>query len=822
LKFDIPVSERIQKLKAKREWSNRHLRLNTERNRIITEYYKTHENEYPILKRAGYLYTWCATREISIEDDDIFLGGSGPWSRTLHFDIEATDPLWIPRCFGDTDENFRAAWQVPGCVWVDDEEREYLLGAAKYWEDKDISSHVRGLMMPDLYEKFGNGVIDADTRSTFITYQGHFIPNFERAVHVGFGAVRRTAVEKLAEIDKHITTENARSHPFYRAIIKTCDAVILMSRRYAEGCREKAKTAAPQRRDELLGMADSCDWIMEHPARNLWEGFQTMFFYQYLISADGAHVGDSPARVDKYIGDLLENDIRNGTLTREQAQELCDAYLLHIGDQIVLCTYPANEEIIGMHKQGRNLYDLLGKDQNVTGGMNITLGGMKPDGTGQYNLATEMLMLSYYRLRVAEPSVALRVNKDTPDRIWALGIEMSKRSGGIPQFNNDEQIIQTMVEKGRSLEDARDYGIVGCVEPAICGSEWPFVGSAGHWGGFGLIPILNMVIYGNVNLTTGVEGWVPCKKLYEYESFEELQAEFKHQVQYYLDYEAKIYQLNALVFNQAFPCLSASVMTEGCLESGKDVTWGGAKYYAMGAMTRHIAECADSLMVIKKLCFEDKTVALKELYDALCANWVGYEKLRQNIINSVTFYGNDNEEVDDLARWSSGLWLDYYNSRCCPFDGVMNGGVNDLAFVLVGKGTAASPDGRRAGESLSQPNDPRQSVVMNGPLSYIKSVARLPFDKFRCGGAINLRFDANSVLGDEATGKIRDLIESFFGMGGIQFHFTVADTAILHAAQIKPQDYQDLIVRIAGFSAYFTHLPFEDQVDYITRCELTI
>ena len=823
MKFDIPVSARIKKLQEKREWGNKHLRFNTERNRIITEYYKTHEYEYPVLKRAGYLYEWCATREINIEDDDIFLGGTGPWSRTLHFDIEATDPLWIPRCFGDTDENFRKAWQVPNCVWVDDEERAYLLEAAKYWEDKDISAHVKGLMTPDLYERFGNGVIDADIRSTFITYQGHFIPNFDKVVKVGFGAVRQMAVEKLAEIDAHITTENARSHPFYRAVIKTCDAIILMAHRYAAACREKAAvTEDPGRKAELLRMAESCEWVPEHPARNLWEGFQAIFFYQYMLTADGAHVGDSPARIDKYVGHLLENDVNSGALTEEQAQELCDAFLLHMGDMIVVTTYPVNEEIIAMHEQGRNLFNTLGKDQNVTGGMNLTVGGMKPDGSGEYNMATKMIMLAYYRLRVAEPSLGLRINKDTPDEIWELGIEMSKRSGGIPQFNNDELIIQQMLDKGRSLEDARDYGIVGCVEPAICGKEWPFVGSAGHWGGFGLIQILNMCIHGNVNPMTGVEGWVPCKKLYEYESFEELQAEFEHQVKYYHDYEAKIYQLNALVFEQSFPCISASLMTEGCVESGKDVTWGGAKYYAMGAMTRTIANCADSLMVIKKLCFDDKTVSLRELYDALCANWEGYENLRQRILNQVPFYGNDNDEVDALARWASSLWIDYFNSRSCPFDGAMNGGANDLAFVLVGKNTAATPDGRKAGEPLSGPNDPRQSVVKNGPLSYVKSVSKLDFRNFRCGGAINLRFDANSVKGEDATSKIRDLITSFFDMGGIQFHFTVADTELLRAAQKKPQDYQDLIVRIAGFSAYFTHLPFEDQNDYINRFELQV
>ena len=820
-KFDVPVSERIKTLKAKRARINKDLRLNVERNRILTEYYRTHENEYPVLKKAGFLYDWCATREINIDDDDIFLGDAGKQCRTLHFDIEQTPRSWIRTNLGDTDERFRAAWQQEGSIWVSDEERAYLIEANDFWVNKDIGATGRGLMPQEFFDNMPSFMSQEDL---YGTYPGHFNPNYERAVLVGFGAVRQQAIEKLEEIRKCTTADNVRSDLFYRAVIKTCDGIILMSKRYAAACREKAATAAtPERKAELLKMADSCDWIMENPARTLWEGIQTMFFYQYLIIADGTHWADSPPLVDSYLGTLLENDIKTGELTHEGAQELCDAFLLHMGDAIIMFPKPNNDMLIDAHKNGKTMFDLQGGMQNIAAGSLITLGGLKVDGTGDYNLATEMILESYYRLRVAEPSLALRINKFTPDRIWELAIATSKRCGGMPQFNNDDVIIPTLFEKGVSLEDARRYAVFGCVEPAVGGKEWSMSANCGMFGGMGnLLNLLNMCIHGNKNPMTGAEGARPCKKLYEYESFDELKEELVEQIKHAIDYGTRIYQFAALIFNTAWPCISASLMTEGCVETGRDVTWGGAKYNGMGHMFNAIGTTTDSLLAIKKLCFDDKTVSTRELYDAVVANWDGYELLRQRILNEVEFYGNDIDEADEIATWVSNVWADYFHSKPAPNNGDLNLGILDLYWVGAGKRTWATPDGRMTGETLSPSADPKPDAVKNGPLAYVKSVAKLPWDKMRCGGAINIRFDGNSVRGEETTQKVRDLISSYFEMGGIQFHFTVADTEIMRAAQKNPQDYQDLIVRIAGFSAYFTHLPFDDQENYIARYELSV
>jgi len=819
-KFDIPLSSRIKELKEKRERINKDMRLNFERNRIITEYYKAHEKEFPTLKRGGFLHQWCATRKITIDDDDIFLGDSGPNTRSVHFDIEVTPYSWFKNCFGDTDERFRAAWQVPGSVWVSDEEREYILQAADYWVGKNIAATGRGLMPPEWFAKFPEGTDIADLPGS---YPGHFCPNYERAVTVGFGAVRKTVLEKLDEIKKHTKYDDIRKELFYRGIVKVCDGMILLSKRYAEGCREKAANASPERRAELLKMADSCEWIIENPARNLWEGLQTILFYQNLLTVDGTHWADSPALIDSFLGPLAENDIKTGALTQEQAQEFFDAFLLQIGNQIIMFPKPTNDQLIEAHQNGRTFFDLQGGWQNLAAGSLITVGGLKSDGTGDYNLATEMMLLAYYRLRVAEPSIALRVNEHTPDRIWELGVACSKRLGGMPQFNNDDVIVPAMQGRGIPLEDARRYGVFGCVEPAIAGKEWSLPSNCGAFGGgFSMLGLLNNIIHGGVDPMSGMPGQLTCKKLYEYETFDELKAEYERQIKHAVDTMVRQNQYSAFVFEAEWPILSASIMMDGCIESGKDVTWGGAKYNGHGFFINAIGTIADSLIVIKKLCFDDKVVTTRELYDAVCANWEGHELLRQKIMNETPFYGNDLDEPDELVKWFTNYYADYFSQQPAPHNGTLNPGSLDLFWVAGGKRFWATPDGRKAGEPLSHSSDPNQSAVKNGPLAYVKSVAKMPWEKMRFGGAINLRLDANSVSSDDAESKVRQLIETYFNLGGIQFHFTVADTSVMRAAQKNPQDYQDLVVRIAGFSAYFTHLPHEVQDNYIERYEIGV
>ena len=277
-----------------------------------------------------------------------------------------------------------------------------------------------------------------------------------------------------------------------------------------------------------------------------------------------------------------------------------------------------------------------------------------------------------------------------------------------------------------------------------------------------------------------------------------------------------------LVYSTFFPCISASVMLEGCLESGKDATEGGAKYNRTGLTACGTANVADSLMAIKKLCFDDNTVTLHEMYDALQANWEGYEDLRQIIINDIPHYGNDNSEADEFAVWALGTFADYLSELKGPRGYYSAGTFTMTSHMFFGAMLGATPDGRKTGEPIADAISPRQGFDKNGPTAYLRSASKLPHVDLSNGDQLNIRFSPASVRGDDGTEKLRHMIETYFDLGGMQVQFNVVGTEELRVAQKKPLEYKDLIVRIAGFSTYFVTLNEKLQNDFITRTEQNI
>jgi len=274
-----------------------------------------------------------------------------------------------------------------------------------------------------------------------------------------------------------------------------------------------------------------------------------------------------------------------------------------------------------------------------------------------------------------------------------------------------------------------------------------------------------------------------------------------------------------LAYSQNFPCIVASTMMEGCMESGLDVTEGGAKYNRTGLTACGTANAGDSLMTIKKLCFDDKTVSLQTLYDALQANWEGYEDLRQTVLNDVPHYGNDIEEADELATWALEQFADSIGSKYGPRGRYCGGTFTMTAHIYFGKMIGPSPDGRKAGDPIADAISPRQGFDLNGPTAYLRSAAKLPHLKLANGDQLNIRFSPSSVMGGAGAQKLRDLISTYFQLGGMQVQFNVVGTEKLREAQKNPLEHKDLIVRIAGFSTYFVTLPLDVQDDFITRTE---
>ena len=827
-----PMSDRIKSIREKRDvfTGGKYITINAERTRLYTEYYKAHESEYPLLKRAGALKYWAENRQYHVFDDDILVGTPGPDQRSMSPYVEWSVD-WIPAITGGDDETFRKAWQSGESVYMSDEDREIFREAYDYWKPRTISAMAEGIMTDDIWAAMGNGMF-ADAvpnpgtggfRAICTRPQGHYVANFRAAINTGFGEIKRRAQAKLDEMNGEIFGDLARPHVFYYAVIRVCDAAITMSKRYAAACREKAAATTDEaRKAELTMMADSLEWIMENPARTYWEGLQAAIFYQVLLSTDAQQHGQSMGRIDEYTGRQLAKQLEEGSITKEQAQEYTDAFILRLSDIIVMPGFPiTSEQLIEIQKTGQNIYSIIYNGLTPTSGINLTLGGRNADGSDATTPVTELVIQAVGRLRFPDPTTCLRIHPGTPDYIWRAAIESAKLTGGIPQLQNDEIIIPQLMDIGFSADDAADYSVVGCVEPGGTGNEWTAAGGTGTeamWNTVALIPI---TINGGVNPKNGKTA-VPCKPLYEVESFEEFKENFEKELRYCLNWSISFVNMFELMYGHYFPCIVASTLMEGCLEAGKDVHHGGAKYNRNGLTAVGTANIADSLMAIKKLCFDDKTVSTREMYDALKADWVGYEDLRQTIINEVPHYGNDIDEVDDLANWFLSLFAD----GCAKGRGArghFSGGTFTMtAHMYHGKNTLATPDGRKAGEPLADAISSRQGFDKNGPTAYLRSAAKLPHRALTNGDQLNIRFSPGSVAGDAGAMKLKSLINTYFKLGGMQVQFNVVSTEALHEAQKDPNSYKNLVVRIAGFSTYFVSLDKATQDDFITRTEQSI
>ncbi|MCL2124526.1 MAG: hypothetical protein FWH33_00875 [Oscillospiraceae bacterium] len=820
-----PVSERIARMREKRDafTQGKLITINTERTKLYTEYYKAHPNEFPLLKRSGAVLYWAQNHEANVFDDDIIVGTPGPDERSLGVYVD-NSPEWILGIIDE--ETFKKAWQSEGAIRMSDEQRQILADAYEVWKDISISKMFEGAITEDYYPAFGTGpcmnyFADRDGKIRINgMIQGHYVANFNKAVNTGFGEVRRQALAKIEEHKGQVFGDWAKKHIFYHSMVRVCDAAILLAQNYAASCRAKAaKTSDAERKAELLRMADSLEWIMDKPARTYWEGLQVIILYQLLLVADCQQHGQSMGRVDKYVDHLLQKELKEGTITIEQAQEYTDAFLLRICDiMIVHGMMLNNKRVIELNENGMNAYMAIYSGMTATGGIVLTIGGSKANGDDDCNTVTSLMLQAYGRMKVPDPTVALRIHPGTPEDIWRLGIECSKLCGGMPQLVNDSIVIPSMMSWGFTHEDAADYSIVGCVEPGGTGNEWSASGNDGGNSIWDMMEVISLIINGGVSPRSGKTA-MPLPKFYEYESFEQLKESFEKLVDYCMNWTVSYTSMYELAYSQYFPCIVASSMMEGCMESGKDVTEGGAKYNRTGLTACGTSNVGDSLMAIKKLCFDDKTISLRTLYDALQADWVGYEDLRQQVINEVPHYGNDIEEVDELASWALEKFADKIGSLHGPRGRYCGGTFTMTSHIMFGKMIGATPDGRKAGDPIADAISPRQGFDKNGPTAYLRSAAKLPHSKLANGDQLNIRFSPTAVMGEAGAMKLRELIATYFELGGMQVQFNVVGTEKLREAQKEPLENKDLIVRIAGFSTYFVTLSQEVQNDFIMRTE---
>ncbi|NLB29196.1 MAG: hypothetical protein GX823_03075 [Clostridiales bacterium] len=808
-----PISERVSKMRERYRATQPEICI--ARYRLITEFYMENPDLTGILKRAKNFRNICEHIPVRIDEGDVIVGAqSGKYRASALYPENSVD--WLKE---ELQSRYISTRDIDPYI-ISEEDREYVLSTIDFWMKECMSAKTDAHIVDEYLPVAANGVTMFSAKGQTAAPVGHFVTGYNTAIRKGFAAIKAEAEEKRAELIRDaLPGKTNDQYSFYRAVSIVCDGIITLTKRYAKRAEELcALEQNPARKAELSRMAEALNWIVENPARNFHEAVQCLYMYQTALCLDANMHGMSFGRVDKYLGDYLERDLANGTLTVDDVQEIMDLFYLKIAEMNKPWSYGATQSNPG-----------------YTSGQLMTLGGVDKDGKDASNAVTYMCLQTCGRLVLHDPPQALLIHKNTPPELWEAAIETTKRAGGVPTFENQDVIISALMSRGLSLEDARGCALVGCVEPAGCGNEWPACGGTGTESYMNMANALLLAINDGFTFKPMINAFMEAPPgaenkrmgastgyLYEMTDFEQVKEAFKKQMDIFVRWHHININAFEYVAREVLPQPLVSATMEGCMEKGMDVMYGGAKYNSTGNSGVGIGNVADSLNIIKQVCFDTRKYTTRELYDALKADWVGYEDMHSYIINECRHYGNGYPECDEHAAFAARCFAESV-TRCTGPRGGFSAGLYPVTTnIMFGSVTKATPDGRKAGEPLADGIAPVQGYDKNGPTAVIASVAAIPQELFANGTLMNLKFHPNALSGEEGVKKLSELIKTYFDMGGMELQINVVSANTLKKAQEEPDKYQDLVVRVAGFSAYFVELHPSGQNDLIRRTELSM
>lgn len=808
-----------------------------ERAKLYTESYKQTEGEYPTIRAAKALKHTFDNMTINIYPESLLVGN--PSSHYI------APPIAPER--GDLTTVFK--WLYPtlkkkhGYHMSKEHKKWFKKEILPYWEDKNVrylkvkafekaglssKLKLRDGSLKRIKHAFGLNhfvrlVFDQDTnwkdrvkfilslryminglkaatddnikgRGRCIDVQAHIVIGHKNVLKFGFKGIKEQAEERLK------TTEKESEKEFLKGVIIVCNAIKDFSNRFSVLAKQMAeKMEDLERKSELLKISEITSKVPWNPPETFYEAVQSIWFTQNaMIISYGAGSLLALGRLDQLLYPSYKKDIENKTLTNDEALKLIEEFIIKINTNVVI--WPNISGVRLNH---------LGSDIE-----NLTLGGTTPDGKDATNELTFLFIEGVKNTRLAT-NASFRFSKKSPEEYLRRVLEIHKYTNS-PALFNDEFLIKSMERDGYSPEAARDYCLVGCVEQSGNGDTY------GATGGCKLYfpTILDLVInrgkttfYGNQDTTDTGD---PTK----FKTFDEFMNAFYIQLQEIVDVvaDATIIRDKIWAENYHVPLISCTI--DGCIENAKDGTDGGSDYYFSNIGGGGLGTVVDSLAAIKKFVYEEKKVSMAELIEALHTNFYEKEPLRKLLSNGPK-YGNDDDYVDSLAVEIIDRWAEMVNNRTTIKNGhfkpsCVSYGLN----VYEGVGEPATPNGRKAGEPFSNSISPCNGVEIQGPTATFNSVAKIDHVKLGFGSSLNMRFP-NFILKPDKIDIFKALVESYFEKGGTHVQVNTMGSECLRDAQVHPENYQDLIVRVSGYAAYFTRLGKEIQDDIINRCEFS-
>ena len=831
---DIPKSPRIQKLV---DALYEHMPvIESARAKLITESYKETEGEPIITRRAKAFAHILHNIPIIIRDNELIVGSSTIAPRGCQTFPEFSYE-WLEAELDTVATRTADPFEIP------EETKAELKEADKYWKGKTTSELATSYMAPEAIKAIEHNIFTPG--NYFYNGVGHVTVKYWEVLETGFEGIMEKAQKELDGCSVGDGNYARKSH-FLDAVILSCKAVIDYAGRYAKLAQEMAaQTSDPVRKQELLVIAENCSRVPAKGAQNFYEACQSFWFVQQLLQMESSGHSISPGRFDQYMYPYYKKDMEAGTITREFAQELMDCIWVKLND-LNKCRDAASAE-------GFAGYSLF---------QNLIAGGQNKEGEDVTNDLSVMCIQASMHVHLPAPSLSVRVWNGSPHEFLIKAAELTRTGIGLPAYYNDEVIIPALQNRGLSLEDAREYNIIGCVEPQKAGKTEGWHDAAF----FNMCRPLELVFSNGMD--KGEMVGIPTGDVTQMKTFDEFFDAYKKQMEYCISLLVNADNAIDVAHAERCPLPFLSCMIDDCLKEGKSVQEGGAVYNFTGPQGFGIANMADGLFAIRKLVYEDKKVSMKELKEALAWNYdkgldaqsagdmtemimkamqkagrnvdastaegllktfmgmkPGEQKTQRfkeihDMIDEVPKFGNDIPEVDYFARevaYTYSKPLQKYNN---PRGGKFQAGLYPVsANVPLGGQTGATPDGRYAHTPVADGVSPSAGKDVKGPTAAATSVSRLDHFIVSNGTLFNQKFHPSALSGREGLEKFVALIRGYFDQKGMHMQFNVVDRQTLLDAQEHPEKYKHLVVRVAGYSALFTTLSRSLQDDIIRRTE---
>ena len=786
--FGPGMNERIQRLRKLSVETSPSLSI--ERAIHQTEYYKENNGKYsiPVLRALTFL-DHCQRKTLYIGDDELIVGERGPKPKAVPTFPELT-------CHSVDDLNVLNTRELQRYTISQDDIKTYAKDVIPYWEGRTqrerIFNHV---------PKEWKAAYEAGLFTEFMEQRAPGHTALDGKVYkYGMVDFKKEIAESLAKLDYLNDPEATDKAEELKAMDISCDAVIVFAERHADYADElAAKENDPQRIDELREIAKVCRWVPKNAPRNFWEAIQ-MYWFVHLGTITELNGWDAmnPGHFDQHLTPFFDNDISKGVLTREKAKELLSCFWIKVNN------HPAPPKVGITARESGTYNDFT----------NINIGGVKKDGNDGTSEVSYIMLEVVEELHILQPGNSVHISSKTPDKFLHAAAKVIRQGHGYPSVFNPDTYIMELVRQGKTIDDAREGGCSGCIEVGAFGKE------AYLLTGYLNVPkIFEVTLNNGIDPVTGKVAGIETGDPKTFETYEELYQAFIKQLNFIVDQKVRVSNYIDRMFAKYAPAPFLSVVIEDCITKGKDYYDGGPRYNTNYIQCCGLGTVTDSLSALKKHVFEEKKFTIEKVLDAVSKNFEGEEFLRQTIINKTPFFGNDDDYADTIA-------VRVYDDLLEAIDGQPNtkGGqfylnmLSTTCHVYFGKVMGATPNGRLAGKSISDGTSPSHGADVNGPSAVIKSLTKI--DQTKSGGTLlNQRFLPSLLKRDEDIKKLGQLIRSYFSLGGHHIQFNIVDTATLKAAQKCPEDYKDLLVRMAGYSDYFNDMNADLQQEVIERTE---